>query len=111
MKTHLMLLAILSSLLCGCYQAPTVRDTKQCFTYFGVNTDGTVNLDESYCGCRAYRFSEEYIGIVPNTKPWKEPLLSCQKLVGWTPDEYEVVSNYWGEVRLWILKVLNRTQS
>ena len=96
----MLLISFLS--LAACQNAPTIRDTEQCFVYLGETQD------ESFCGCRQYRFSEDYVGVVPGSQPVLHPLDYCHKLIGWRPDEYLEVTNYWGEVRRWIAQLLKR---
>jgi hypothetical protein len=91
--------------------AVKVRDTLQCspvFKYVEIEAIGYISMEESYCICRQYRFNEDYVGPVPAGPVTYEPIQSCNKLIGWSPKEYALVSNYWEELRRAIKEALER---
>lgn len=91
---------------------PTTEDGPQCSPIFkyviSMEGDEYISVKESYCICRTYRFSANYIGMVPGTSTWQEPIKYCEKIVGWTPGEYAKKAAYWEAVRLAILKPKGR---
>jgi hypothetical protein len=67
-----------------------------------------ISTTESYCLCRKHRFSLQYIGIVPTTQPWKEPIMNCNKVIGWKPEAYGRKSAYFENVRQSVKKAMER---
>lgn len=94
---------LLLALLAGCTNVPTTPDGPQCSPIFKYVTslegDEYISVAESYCLCRQYRISLDYIGVVPNTESWREPIKACEKLVGWSPVEYGKKVAFFEEVR------------
>lgn len=92
-------------LLVSCtHQDITTPDDPQCSPIFVAVKDDAgiewISTSESYCICRKYRMSLNYIGMVPGTQTWKEPIMSCNKVVGWKPDGYGNKSAFWEKVRV-----------
>jgi hypothetical protein len=98
-------------LLASCTNIPTTPDGPQCspvFTYV-KSTDGKeyIEVESSYCLCRMYHFGLDYVGKVPNITTWKEPIKYCDKLIGWTPEEYTKKASFWEAVRAAVEKEIN----
>ena len=87
-------------LISGCQGFPPIEDQPQCSVYMEeIEIDGRlyVDLAESACFCRSYRWSKEYVGPVGTTEELS--LLECQKLVGHPPDAYLEVSQWYEKIR------------
>jgi len=94
---------LLLLLLAGCADMPTTPDGPQCSPVFYYSEDEKfISTEKSYCICRVYRFSLDYIGPVTSIEAWKEPIQACDRLVGWTPEEYSKKASYWENVRQYI---------
>jgi hypothetical protein len=100
------LVAVTAFFATSCSQMPTTPDDAQCSPIMKTAVDASgvewISTTESYCLCRTHRFSLDYIGHVPDTEIWREPILSCNKLVGWKPDAYGRKASYWEHVRILI---------
>lgn len=94
---------ILLFLLSACSNYPTTPDSPQCSPIFKYETSleniEYISTVDSYCICRMYHFGIDYVGPVKNTSTWKEPIKSCDKLVGWVPDDYAKKAVFWEAVR------------
>lgn len=94
---------LLLFLLAGCAGAPETNDGPQCSPVFKYSEDNKfISVEESYCVCRLYHFGLDYVGPVKNTDSWVEPIQSCDRLVGWQPNEYSKKASYWEAVRAYI---------
>jgi hypothetical protein len=94
--------------LAGCAGMPETPDGPQCSPVFEYTQDlKFISVENSYCLCRAYRFSLDYVGPVKDIEPWKEPIESCNRLIGWTPEEYVKKASYWENVRSYIKERAN----
>jgi hypothetical protein len=102
LKTYLSF--ILLFLLTSCGNAPTIQPTNQCSAVFKFTETGDISSKESYCICRKYVFTIERVG--PEGGSFKEPIQSCDKLVGWKPKEYSIVAEYWEALREYIVEVM-----
>lgn len=69
-----------------------------------VEIDGRryIDVEESSCFCRQYRFSLEYVGPVSEAE--ELDLMDCNKSVGHPPDSYLELSQWYEEVRTWASK-------
>jgi hypothetical protein len=88
---------LLSVVACGHY--PEIENKPQCspvFKYVTIEQKEFIDLESSYCICGMYEFSLEKVGPVGGS--WKEPLKSCNKVIGWKPKDYAEVSTFWVEV-------------
>jgi hypothetical protein len=79
------------SFLSGC-QTPKPITVTQCSAW----------LQDDACFCRDYKYSAEYIGPVGNEE--EHPIEACDKLVGFSPDDYLEVTTYHEAVRKLIKK-------
>jgi hypothetical protein len=94
---------LLLFLLAGCAGAPETKDGAQCSPVFKYTEDNKyISIEESFCVCRLYHFGLDYVGQVKNTDSWIEPIQSCDRLVGWSPQEYAKKAAYWEAVRAYI---------
>jgi hypothetical protein len=97
----IILIALL--LLTSCSEMPTTQDDDQCTPIMKTKLDDNgvewISTSESYCLCRKYRYSIEYIGVVPATESWKEPIMNCNKVIGFKPDAYARKASYFEAVR------------
>lgn len=75
----------------------TTPDGDQCSPRFVYTPYGDISSVDSYCLCRPYRFSREYIGSTGAAI--RLPISSCDKLIGWQPIEYAKKASYWEQVR------------
>jgi hypothetical protein len=98
-----LILLALMFIVPSCSQMPVTQDDDQCSPILktAMDTNGVewISMSESYCFCRKYRFSIDYIGKVPDTESWKEPIMSCNKVVGFKPAGYARKASYWEAVR------------
>jgi hypothetical protein len=96
-----MKLFLLLILLSACTNMPVIEDLPQCSPVFkyvkSVEGDEYISVKDSYCICGNYRFSLDYVG--PQGGSWREPIKSCNKVIGWKPKDYGEVAAYWKEVR------------
>lgn len=108
MKIYLSLILLFTLVSCG--SAPTIEDTNQCSPVFAYASSSAgvevISIEESYCICRKYRFSIEQVGAVGGS--WREPIKSCNKVVGWKTAEYVKVAEYWQRVREYLVEVLQK---
>jgi len=92
---------ILLLILVGCTTGEIeTPDSPQCsprFVYAYPQGERVISEAESYCLCRPYRFSREYIGAVGASE--RLPISFCDKLVGWPPNEYVKKATFWEQVR------------
>ena len=58
----------------------------------------TIDLEAQKCFCRQYKFSKAYVGGVDASVEEKE-FLYCNKLVGFTVNDYAGVATFWEKVR------------
>lgn len=90
-------------LIPSCTNLPSTPDDDQCTPIMKVVKDDLgvdwISTTESYCLCRKHRFNLDYIGIVPATESWKEPIMNCHKVIGWKPDAYARKASFWENVR------------
>jgi hypothetical protein len=91
------LLLTLLILLQSCHSIPD-NVSKQCSPVFVYDNIGKILEDKSACLCRTYKFSKDYVGAEVGQVEFK-PLVTCDRVVGWTPDEYVKVASYWEAVR------------
>lgn len=96
-------------LISACTNFPATPDSPQCSPVMKI-LHGTdyISIKESYCLCRVYHFGVDYVGPVPGLEAYREPIESCNKLIGWTPEEYAKKANFWEEVRKEIKKRLKK---
>lgn len=90
----------LIAFLNGCQSLPGELITKQKFIFMKVvEVDGKkfVNLDDSFCAEREYKYSKQFIG--PITKYQKVSFDQCNKLTGETPVQYTAKANWFEDVR------------
>ena len=107
-KPKTMLALALISFLSGCGTAPTIEDTAQCspyFVYVTIENKEFIDVEKSSCFCRSYHFGEDYVGPQVGGVNWKEPLHSCNKIIGWAPTIYTKVASYWEELRAYLVKL------
>lgn len=106
MKTCLSILLLFTLVSCG--SAPTIEPTNQCSPVFVYVTDDTgkefIDVSASYCLCRKYVFSIDQVG--PQGGAWREPVKSCDRVVGWKAKEYGAVAEYWQRVREYLLDIM-----
>lgn len=102
MKIYLSLL-----LLASCAGAPQIATTTQCSPIFKYVQDVLgneyIDVKDSYCICRKYEFTPQYVGPVGGS--WAEDIKSCDRVVGWKAKEYPIVANFWVEVREYLEEI------
>lgn len=100
----LMSLAIFPS----CQTRPEISDLPQCSPVMVSKTiineqnqeEQVIDMKQSYCQCRPYRFSKKYIG--PSGVVTVHPIEKCNKMVGWETPNYIKVARFWEAVRVMI---------
>jgi len=99
-----MLTALATFLSCDRDDYPVISDQEQkspVFIYIEIDEKEYIDLESSYCLSRVYRISRSYIG--PVRKALKLPIEECQKIIGRSPKEYGVYSEWFENFRNWLL--------
>lgn len=80
------------SCLSGCNDFPVITPKERCTV--------VLSGDEPHCRCVMYEWSSESIGIVGT--PQNYPIDKCDKLTGYSPNDYTAIYNWEDSVRLWL---------
>lgn len=103
-KTKIALAIILTTFL-SCRNVPEIDDQLQCSTFFVYETIGGseyIDVENSVCFCRLYRWSPEYVGPIADTTEERN-IKECDRLIGHDAVlSYPDVVNYYEAVRLFI---------
>lgn len=57
-------------------------------------------LENSYCRCHLYEWNIDRIGRVGESVNYD--IQKCNKLIGFEPDTYGNIYNWWEQIRLWL---------
>jgi len=99
-RLNLALILMSLGIFPSCVSRPKVEDLPQCSPVFVYTDDNFIDRQESYCQCRNYRFSKEFVGAVSEVTIHK--IDRCDKLVGWETENYVKVARFWDQVRVLI---------
>lgn len=106
---RLVLLLILINCLSSCRGYPDINRklyVEQCSPYFEVDHYGNIDIIKSFCLCRKYKYSLEYMGGIENSTLYK-PLIYCNKLIGNKTKDYLNLVNFLGDVKREIQEHIN----
>jgi len=98
-KLTLLLILLISS---SCKREfPKIAPQERCFNVLleKVVIDD-VAFYSGYCRCHSYEWTIDRIGRVGESQDYE--MAKCDKLIGFTPDTYAKVNNWWNEIRLWL---------
>lgn len=102
MKTLARLIALINlAIFHSCRSAPDLNRTlliEQCGLTLAMFPNGEINTKDSFCECREYKYSLEYMGGIAGTTT-RNPLVYCNKLVGNKPKSYLNLVNFLGDIR------------
>jgi hypothetical protein len=59
-----------------------------------------VNYYSGYCRCHMYEWAPDRIGRVGDSTDYQ--ITKCNKLIGFEPDTYGNIYNWWESIRLWL---------
>ena len=105
----LLLVVVLITLSSCRSNPPAIKDSERCVTVMevvSVNEAGE-ELITGHCRCGAYRFSIDGIGWIDPDKNYNKPLSYCNKMVGWTPDQWKNLYTDFENLRLWLVQQQN----
>lgn len=97
---NLIMLTMLATSLTAC-RSTLEHVSEQCSPFIEFIDEKTVDVDQSKCFCRKYKFSMNYVGPLSGTSEDK-PLSYCNKVVGFK--KYAETATFWELVRREISK-------
>ena len=101
------MLIVLGMLFLSCLDIdrPKIRDVEQkspFYVYVEIDGKEYIDVEMSVCFSRMYRNSKEYIG--PTTQYEDKNIKECDKIVGNSPDEYNLYTTWKTKFRNWLLR-------
>lgn len=101
-RAKLILILLSINFLSSCKdQFPAIKPQVRCVNVFLEERiiDG-VQFNSGYCRCHLYEWTINHIGRVSESENY--PMSKCNKLIGFEPDPYANVYNWWESIRLWL---------
>lgn len=107
LKTKLLCAILLISFL-SCTEVPTLEVLQRTIAFLKiVEIDGKkyIPYEDAYCNERMYKYSIDYTGPIGYSNTI--PLENCNKIVGYDPQTYVLVTDYFEEIRKLAIKEIN----
>lgn len=96
LKSHLTIIFLI--FLESCQSTPQKFEGQQCQPVFSFDEAHEIVLDKSFCRCRDYVVSKEFIGSPTHTVV-RKPLSECDQVLGYVPKTYLQYVNFLEYVR------------
>lgn len=93
----ILLILIFEIFLSSCRSVPESFVADQCQTVLALDSYGEIDADKSFCRCRDYMISKEFIGS--RGKVVRKKLIECHEVLGFSVKNNTKLVNFYEHVR------------